>query len=216
MRSRSTRTSEFSKETFGLVPTDNDTAEERRKIRTLIRESQRWLHDFTTGGEPRWLVITGWSGVGKTHVATAIAEMLKHRARTIYEAHYRRDTHPEDSWLYRQEGPIYCKWARLIDLSREGDYSPFRRACEDFLKIIDDIGAEGLQQDGKPFQHVINQLGKLHDQRMGKWTIITTNYSHADMAAKFDTRISSRWLRGENAVVDLSNVRDFNIRRRTS
>lgn len=176
----------------------------------------RFCSDIMRGMPPRWLLLCGKSGVGKTHLATRAAECIRQYAEWCYNKHGRPAIDPmgeryESSWSYAQQGPVFTKWARIIDAAREGDYEPYRFASKDYFKVIDDIGAEGFGQDKRPTAFVINQLGKLADDRLGKWTLWTSNFGLGDLAELFDTRIASRMLRDGNAVVEVS-ARDYNAR----
>jgi hypothetical protein len=202
------------------LETGKETPEELTQLRDLQHEVMRFCSDIMQGAEPRWLFLCGSSGCGKSHLAEAAAHCIAKYAEWCYNRHGRPKIDPkgeryDTSWPYAQCGPIFVKWARLIDTARDGDFEPFKIATRDYFKVVDDVGAEGFVQERggerKPSAFVINQLGKLADERLRKWTIWTSNFGLGDFAELFDTRIASRMLRDGNSVVEVS-ARDFNTR----
>lgn len=182
----------------------------------MQHETMRFCSDIMQGAPPRWLFLCGSSGCGKSHLAKAAAECIGKYAEWCYNKHGRPLVDPrleryESTWPYAQAGQIFVKWARIIDSARDGNYDPFKLATKDYFKVIDDVGAEGFGQDRKPTAFVINQLGKLADERLRKWTIWTSNFGLGDFAELFDSRIASRMLRDGNTVIEVS-ARDFNTR----
>lgn len=201
---------------FDLV--GNETADERATLSLMLAEAKRFVSDFAVGGAPRWLSLVGRPGSGKTHLARQIAAFMRERGESLYNANVRAGLDPkgqnyETAWSYAQEGPIFAKWLKVIDAGRNSDFGPAFRTGRDWCKVIDDIGAEGMDGNGRPYAFAVNTLGKVADQRVGKWTVITSNYTRKELAELFDPRISSRMIRDGSVVVDASNVRDFNIRR---
>lgn len=182
----------------------------------MYHQAIQFSSDVLTGQEPRWLFLCGRSGCGKTHLAKRIADFLRKWGEWAYNKHFRSVKDPESAnpdliYSYAQGGPVFTKWAQVIDSARDGDYEPYKQASKDYFKVIDDVGAEGFGQDRKPTVFVTNQLGKLCDARMGKWTVWTSNFGLTDFAQTFDARISSRMLRGENVICE-TIARDYNVR----
>lgn len=182
----------------------------------MHHQAMRFCSDIMQGAEPRWLFLCGVSGCGKSHLAEAAARLISRYAQWCYDKFGRPKIDPkgersESSFCYAQCGPVFVKWSRIIDEARDGNYEPFKLAQSDYFKVIDDVGAEGFGQDRKPTAFVINQLGKVMDARMRKWTIWTSNFGLGDFAETFDTRISSRMLRDGNVVIEVS-ARDYSQR----
>lgn len=201
---------------WGWLETGREDHQEREELRNMHHEVMRFCSDIMQGLPPRWLLLCGRSGVGKTHLATRAAECIGKYAEWCYNKHGRPAIDPkaeryDTAFPYAQCGPIFTKWARIIDSARDGDYEPYKFASKDYFKVVDDVGAEGFGQDKRPTAFVINQLGKLADDRMRKWTLWTSNFGLGDFAELFDTRIASRMLRDGNAVVEVT-ARDYNTR----
>lgn len=201
---------------WGWLETGLETRQELTELRQMLHEAQQFVSDVMTGQSPRWLFYCGRSGTGKSHLAHRIADALKKWGEWCYNTHGRpvldpKKEHYQTTWSYAQSSPIFVKWARVIDAARDGDYQPYKDAANDWFKVIDDVGAEGFGHDRKPTAFVINQLGKLADDRLGKWTVWTSNFGLGELAELFDARISSRMLRDENVVVEVT-ARDYNNR----
>lgn len=197
---------------------NGDKTGEQDILAEMLREAIAFCSDILTGQPPRWLFLCGKSGTGKSHLAGRIAAFLSKYGEWAYGKHGEPVRLPADdggpikSYAYAQQTAIMQKWAQIIDSARDGNYAPYRAASEDWFKVIDDVGAEGFGQDGKPTAFVVNQLGKLCDARMGKWTIFTSNFNKAAFAQTFDVRIASRMMREGNVIVDTGGLRDFNLR----
>jgi hypothetical protein len=192
--------------------TGAETGPELTTLNTVLKEAQRFCSDMLAGRTPRWLTLVGASGCGKTYIARRICDFVRKHGEGVYNAQ-RHGDHPETLWAYVTEGGLFSKWLKILDAGREGDFGPAHRAGRAWFKCVDDLGAEGLERGGTAYDFSRNLMGKLSDQRIGKWTVFTSNYNRKQIAETFDTRISSRMMRDGNVIVDLSHVRDFNIRR---
>jgi hypothetical protein len=203
---------------FGFRLVGNERPEEKAALESMLREAVAFVSEVLQGGQPRWLTICGKSGTGKTYLAKAISTFLRPRLPWLYEKieRPRRDperTSYESSFAYAQEGPRFVKWSAVVDEMRDGSYAGFTFACRDFFKIIDDIGGESMEREGKPTVFSIGKLSRLADERLGKWTVITSNLGRAKINEMYDARIASRMMRDGNRIVDLKEtVRDFGLR----
>lgn len=196
--------------------TGKETPQEVTELQAMLHEAIWFASDILTGQPPRWLFLCGRSGCGKTHLARRLADFIKQWGEWAYQKHFRSvndpaNANPDLIFSYAQEGSIFTKWAKIIDAARDGDFEPYRFASRDYFKVIDDVGAEGFGQDRKPTVFVTNQLGKLCDSRIGKWTVWTSNFGLADFAEIFDARIASRMMRDGNVIVE-TTARDYNLR----
>lgn len=196
--------------------TGRETAEEKDQLEAMRSAAVRFASDLITGQPPRWLWLCGHSGVGKSHLARRIAAFIAKWGKWAYDHHGRPaidpgGLNPDKLYSGQQGGPVFVPWAVLVDAGRDGDFAAFRQASNDWFKVIDDVGAEGLGQDRRPTQFVVNQLAKLADARLGKWTVWTSNFTQAEAAETFDVRIASRMMREGNAIVECT-ARDYNVR----
>jgi DNA replication protein DnaC len=78
--------------------------------------------------------------------------------------------------------------------------------CNDWFVALDDIGAE------RASDFSVSKLDQVVDARLGKWTVITCNFSREEIAEHMDVRIASRLGRGKNVIVDGIFVRDYSTR----
>lgn len=137
----------------------------------------------------RWLSLLGVSGVGKTMLAKAIKRCaLANRPRM--EA-------------------SFFRWSTVVnEYLRSGDYGIMRFLSHEVdLLILDDVGLEA----GSAFSNA--KLGELLDARLGKWTVITSNLSLADVKDSLDVRIASRMVRGDSVVVQMLSCPDWSFER---
>jgi len=148
-------------------------------------------------GKPYWITLWGKSGSGKTHLAKKAWKYWLETAQ--WEVCGRTGAN--------QVGRgSYWSWPKFIkDIHDE--YDLLEDLIEEKFVVLDDIGAD---RDKSGFS--TDTLAKLLDQRLGKWTFITTNLPLKEIAAKLDPRIASRMLRGGSKVVDMDTT-DYNLRK---
>lgn len=208
---------------WDFAPLPADTAEEIAIQRTMLDEAKRFLSDILAGAEPRWLVLLGRPGCGKTHLADKIRWFLRDNAQRIYETTVRPQIDPAGSsyttaWSYAQEGGILAKWDTIAAKAKSGDYSMLRMAERDWCKVIDDLGVNSFSDRGQrepvATTFSVQIIGSVLDARLRKWTVITSNFSQSEFARQFDTRIASRLMRDNNVIVDCFRLRDFGLRKR--
>ena len=108
---------------------------------------REWLWEIWSGGEPRWLLICGVTGNGKTHLARRAAAFLRQYGPRCYNV-YRKQVDPQFSnaemiYSYRQEGSIFVKWDQdLLKPAKAQNFYPLRRAEDDWVKVIDELGQD--------------------------------------------------------------------------
>jgi DNA replication protein DnaC len=194
--------------------TGAETAPERVIADDMLRSAREFVADMINGAEPRWLVLVGESGCGKTYLAERIVTWLKTYGRSVYQREREREGRDGAGslWTYAQEGPLMCRWSRLLGQLRSGEYHRLHVAAEDWFKAIDDLGTDALGADGEATQFAVAKMGDLLDRRLRKWTVITTNFSRKQIAEKFDVRIASRLMRHGSVIVDATGLRDYGIR----
>lgn len=150
------------------------------------RAVQWWLNDILHGATDRrrWVTLYGKSGCGKTHLAnTAIATL-------------------------RARGKRAQKWGwsvlkrRMLDSDSPGLWEQIANMPH---LAIDDIGADYMGSE-KAAGVSASLLYELLEARLGKWTLITSNLTPAELP---DMRIASRLRRGLNEMVDMTGAHDF-------
>jgi len=124
------------------------------------------------------LVLSGDPGIGKSHIAVAIANALK-----------------------KEYSVMFLKSTNLLDLIKESynrtDYSEsdILNVCADVdLLILDDLGAE-YSKPGDSESWASDIIYKAIDSRLGKSLIVTTNYNESALEQKYGyngKRITSR------------------------
>jgi len=194
--------------------TGAETAPERVIADDMLRSAREFVADMANGAEPRWLVLVGRSGSGKTYLAERIVEWVKQHGRSVYMRERQNQGRDGVSslWTYAQAGPFMCRWAKLLSQLRSGQYYRLEDAADDWFKAIDDLGTDSAGADGEATQFAVQKMGDLLDRRLRKWTVITTNFNRAQIAEKFDVRIASRLMRHGSVIVDAEGLRDYGIR----
>lgn len=209
----------------GWALTGAETPAELTALNEAFENAATFLAAMREPLTPYWLVLLGVSGTGKTKLARAIVDYMT----SFGEALYRRTvapTYPDNSMkrvlLYAQSGPFLVPWRDMCPFSDE-QRARMRTAQEDWFKCIDELKPETESEAGSgPKAFEANAMGNLLDSRLGKWTVVTTNFRIGEIA-EWDRRISSRLIRdgadvvdcdGSAVVCDLSGVRDFALRRR--
>jgi DNA replication protein DnaC len=90
-----------------------------------------------------------------------------------------------------------AKFARLYLDDKQYDLPEY--LAHEWLVLFDDLGAK---RDGKDV--LADAIMRLANQRLGKWTLWTTNLSLDEIAKRIDARVSSRLIRDENRLVTIT------------
>jgi len=96
-------------------------------------------------------------------------------------------------------------WPAAIDAMMGGDWTITEAMIEPTVAGLDDIGAEH-----DPTRIGVEKLYRIFNERIGRWTVATTNIAPEQLEEKFERRLVSRFLR-DSVIVDLSGVPDFNV-----
>jgi DNA replication protein DnaC len=140
--------------------------------------------------QPRWLTLTGPSGIGKTMLAR---EVWRHwmdysRFDIGFDAQKQQVT--------GNTGQFVC-WRRFCGDIRGGAFGRVDDICSEHFVVLDDIGSEY-----DPSGFIASTLDRIINARQGKWTLITCNLSLSQIAARLDARIADRMLRDGSEVVE--------------
>lgn len=175
---------------------------------------------------PYWLVFVGVSGTGKTMLARSVVEFLKLHMDRMYRetvAPTLGDGDMRRSMFFAQKGALFAPWRDLCPVDTAAR-ERLTNAQEDWFKVIDELKAQTGDRtliprgDAKvegvvPKVFELNAAGDLLDARLRKWTIVTTNHRLSELSRFWDVRIASRLKRDGAVLCDLSDCRDFAIRR---
>lgn len=172
----------------------------------------KMIADMERGAPPYWLTFSGQPGTGKTMLAQQIharAGMLADAATANHPPQYgtydERRRRPGVRWL------AATSFARLyLD---DGQYDLPEYLGVEWLVSIDDLGTG--PEGGKARSILADAYYRLANQRLGKWTIWTTNLTLDEVKAQIDARVSSRLIRDDNRLVTLT-VTDYALRPKNS
>lgn len=149
------------------------------------------VKDFATGFDtknPRNLLFMGGTGLGKTHLSSAVA-------KTVIDKGY--------DVLYRTAIGIIgdFEYSRFGTTSAIDDLSPTSRYFDCDLLIIDDLGTEISNQ------FTVSTLYNIIDTRIntGKAMLISTNLSGDELRKRYWDRITSR-IFGEFDVIPFAGI----------
>ncbi len=157
----------------------NQNPQTRNRMERIFQEVQRYAYHFSAGGDnpPKSLLFFGGTGLGKTHLSTALARVVIQRG---YDVYYNSAVGMLSDFEFRRFGNSLA--------ANEGEDVARYTECD--LLIIDDLGTEVVNQFTLScLYHVLNT--RLNRQ---KPTVISTNLSHTDLRKNYTDRISSRLL----------------------
>ena len=163
----------------------------------LLNASQKWLEGHSRGIKPHWCSLLGKSGTGKTFLAKQCHKKIKHLGLDLYQH--------KITGITQQKSMRWFYWPKFVRQLRGGAVTLVDAAIEADILFIDDLGAE-YKTD-----YIIGALTEICDQRLGKWTFITSNLRINSLADEVDARVTSRMMRGENTVAETSAL-DFVLR----
>ena len=167
------------------------------KLCEMLDAAKDFIRDMAIGTTPRWLSLLGRSGTGKTHLARGTTRFFKAEMAIYIEP-------GTGAHLSRRGG--FIGWRKVVDHLRDGDYGIIDAICSDWFVALDDIGSE------RASDFSVSKLDQVIDARLGKWTVITCNFTREQIAEHMDVRIASRLGRGKNVIVDDINVLDYSTR----
>ena len=159
--------------------------------------AELFLDEMSANHPPRWLTMIGESGVGKTHSARAIYRAARGQLE-LYKC-------PRLNITQRRTF-LFLNWTTACARMRSGEHGLVEYMAEMDLLVIDDLGAEY-----DPSGYVSSQLYRIIDSRMGKWTVLTSNLTLADIAGKVDQRAADRMIRDGNKVLTV-DTKSFSMR----
>ena len=148
-----------------------------------VREYAEHFSILADAPQPESLLFLGGTGLGKTHLSTAVARKVIERG---YDVYYNSAVGMISDFEFRRFGNGVA----------QSDVDDTARYTECDLLIIDDLGTEVVNQFTLScLYHVLNTRLNL-----GKPTLISTNLTSADLRKIYSDRITSR-LMGEYTLV---------------
>ena len=163
----------------------------------MVVAAAAFVIDVKNKAKPRWLTFTGSSGAGKTYLARRIY-------RWVNETRQFSTTTVGGDIAYPHDWVDWPKSALALQQQQNPD-DVYHAPRTQFL-VLDELG--GIR-DSSGF--VSNRLAVILGQRVGKWTVITSNLTVEQVSDRLDTRIASRLIRDGNVVVEV-DVKDFALR----
>ncbi|MBR3837303.1 MAG: ATP-binding protein [Clostridia bacterium] len=147
----------------------------RDVMTSIFQEMRDWAENFSPETSPSLLFIGG-TGLGKTHLSTAIAgKVIEKGFDVVYESA------PAVASLFEKD-----RFGKDEAVSEK-----LRRIFEAELLILDDLGTEPTSQTtSSAFYQLINTRASV----MGLPTIISTNLTHHQLEKQYDTATLSRLL----------------------
>lgn len=138
-------------------------------------------------GERPWLVLLGPVGTGKTHLAVALAKWYDDQHEVVVA-----DTRYKAAHIEFWTVPEFFQAMRTFE--KEEKTSPFIRALEADLLVLDDLGAENSSPDERHGRWMLAILHEMLDfrYRHKKPTIITTNLTPQELSSRYGDRLLSR------------------------
>lgn len=168
----------------------------------------RFIADMANGRPPYWLTLVGQQGVGKTMLAEQmLLEARRHNpgdqpgpwiaGTGIYDENRRR---PRCVWFTAPQ---------FKDRMLGGDFDLPEYLRADFLVVLDDLGASRDNRNDA----LADGLYRLADLRMHRWTVWTSNLNLQEISQRLDPRISSRLIRDENKLINITAPDYARVRR---
>ena len=143
--------------------------------------------------DANWLSLLGPSGIGKTKLAREIYRHFMDHSRFVV------DFDPLRQRITQNTGQ-FCCWRSFCSDLRGGSFGRIDDLEQDWLVILDDIGAE----NGTPF--IMSVLDRICNFRAREgrpmWTVIACNLYLDQIAQQLDPRIADRMLRNGSVVIE--------------
>ncbi|MBQ1260653.1 MAG: ATP-binding protein [Clostridia bacterium] len=158
-----------------------DDAENYKRMEHNLAMAKGYAEGF--GNKTKNLVLVGKTGVGKTHITTAIAKVVIEKGYNV---------------IYDTAQNIVSDFEQ--DRFKSG-YGPYEPRAEKYLEcdllILDDLGTEF----SSPF--TVSCIYNLLNTRQNKGlpTVVSTNLEISELMSKYDGRIASRLVGADSGVM---------------
>ena len=159
------------------------------KLEKMEAEAGAILADMEADKPPRWLSLLGSSGVGKTH----LAKQIYRHATARFGTYICPRLHITQKRTLR-----FIEWRTLADQLRNKEYHRINNALDPWLLVLDDLGSEY-----DPSGYLASRVDRILNERLGKWTVFTSNLCLDEVADKLDVRVADRMMRADNRIADV-------------
>lgn len=184
-----------------MSPTSNwrpTLSEHHDSLKRAADAAAKLVADMERGAAPYWLTISGDPGVGKTFVARQTYD----RARPLCAAS--TANHAQQFGIYNEaRRRPDCRWFDAAKFKRlyldDKQYDLPEYLAVEWLVGFDDLGSTNDAKDV-----LAEAYYRLANQRLGKWTIWTTNFTIEEIAKRIDPRVASRLIRDENRLITIT------------
>jgi len=167
----------------------------------MLTEVARFVRGMKDGVRPFWLSLLGTSGTGKTYLAKRIWKW--YLQSDLAEAAIVIDHWGREEVFYPGQ---FCYWPSVsAKLSCGEGYDILDELAREKFVVFDEIGS-----DRDPSGNIRNCLAQTLCSRVGKWTLITSNKTLAQVGADIDTRIASRMVR-DGSRVKVVKLPDYSL-----
>jgi DNA replication protein DnaC len=158
----------------------NSEKTQKESISEIIRKAKEFSQAVRKGGKPKGIYLWGKSGMGKTYIASAIANELINAGVNV---------------IYKKYDQLLAQIQKTYDRNYQGQNADelIETITSVNILILDDLGVE------KPSSDSALKLYQIIDGRLTKRnpTVITSNYNIDTLGERYDDpiigeRISSR------------------------
>ena len=140
---------------------------------------QRIIRDLRDKGT--WLVVSGQTGCGKSHVARAVAKFWDHHKIDAWSRGWVPGVHLPNA--------EFIIWPLAVECGRDEWREWLTGIRTARVAIFDDVGSESDRfKSGEPAERLREALEACER----KWVLITTNVRPEKWATKFDQRVADR------------------------
>jgi DNA replication protein DnaC len=170
------------------------------RLEGMLNGAEDFCQAMNKGSAPYWISYLGGTGIGKTHLSKEIFRYVdNHYSHT--ELYQRRDGSYSN---YRE--CIFMDCRKLAKMARNGEYDSITNLSNVYFLVLDDLGA-AYDRNG----YIASVYDELINDRLGKWTVITSNLDAEEISEQLDARIASRLVRNNSVRLDLT-APDYNTR----
>lgn len=160
------------------------------ELKKMITAYAQLAVDIESSGHPRWLTVSGKTGIGKTILSQGF---YKYLLSIISE-----EVHHKVKLNRGSRGVSFHKWHDITRSLSDKRSLALDDIEDEWVTVVDDIGSVGNEFCGEK----ADNLYRLLEARAKKWTLFTTNLS-LNQFHQIDSRMADRFIRNGNQVVSV-------------